>query len=158
MITKNDCYLLLAEYSNAGIDTKEAIDELFKSNSNIPSLNVLKFINDNRQLDVSKFYEKIRKSYNTKKSNLYINIVKEIDNPIDVLTTLSALLTQILLFAKNVDNRQMFLKHVRANEITKVLNIYFSNYDITNCIKVLRLIKADLKALESIKEPKTAKK
>ena len=26
------------------------------------------------------FYEKIRKSYNSKKSNLYINIVKEIED------------------------------------------------------------------------------
>lgn len=151
MITKNDCYLLLAEYEKSGIDTKEPLNQLMSDNSNIPNLQVLKFINDHRQLDVMNFYNKIRKSYNQKKSNLYINIVKEIENPNEVLTTLSALLTQILLFSKTAENKQMFLKHVRANEITKVLNLYLTNYDVTNCLKLIKMFKVDIKALESIK-------
>ena len=71
MITKNDCYLLLAEYEKSGIDTKEALNQLVNDTSNIPNLQVLKFINDHRQLDVMNFYNKIRKSYNQKKSNCY---------------------------------------------------------------------------------------
>lgn len=149
MISKSDCYLLLADLQAKGIDTNEPIKELMNSNQ-LP-LSVIKFINDNRQLDLSKFYERLRKNYNNKKSNLYINIVKEIDEPNEVLTTLSAMLTQILLFSKTVDNRQMFLRHARADDICKVLAIYFNSYDLTNCLKVLRIIKADLKALESIK-------
>ena len=149
MISKNDCYLLLADLQSKGIDTDAQIKELISSN-NIP-LSVIKFINDNRQLDLSKFYERLRKNYNNKKSSLYINIVKEIDEPNEVLTTLSAMLTQILLFSKTVENKQMFLRHARAEDICKVLKIYFSTYDLTNCLKVLRIIKADLKALESIK-------
>ena len=149
MITKNDCYLLLADLQNKGIDTSEPINELIKSSS-IP-MSVIKFINDNRQLDLAKFYEKLRKNYNNKKSNLYINIVKEISEPTEVLTTLSALLTQIMLFSKTVENKQMFLRHARANDICRVLSIYFNTYDLTNCIKLLRILKADLKALESIK-------
>lgn len=149
MITKNDCLILLSDIEKKGIDTSAIINELL---SNGMTLNVIKFINDNRQLDVSAFYEKIRKSYNQKKSNLYMNIVKEdFVEPTKTLTTLSALLTQILLFSKNVQDRQMFLKHSRADEITKVLNGYFTTWDITNCIKLLRLIKVDLKALESVK-------
>ncbi len=149
MITKNDCLILLSDIEKKGIDTSATINELL---SNGMTLNVIKFINDNRQLDVSAFYEKIRKSYNQKKSNLYMNIVKEdFVEPTKTLTTLSALLTQILLFSKNVQDRQMFLKHSRADEITKVLNGYFTTWDITNCIKLLRLIKVDLKALESVK-------
>lgn len=149
MITKNDCLILLSDIEKKGIDTSATINELL---SNGITLNVIKFINDNRQLDVSAFYEKIRKSYNQKKSNLYMNIVKEdFVEPAKTLTTLSALLTQILLFSKNVQDRQMFLKHSRADEITKVLNGYFTTWNITNCIKLLRLIKVDLKALESVK-------
>lgn len=149
MITKNDCLILLSDIEKKGIDTSAIINELL---SNGMTLNVIKFINNNRQLDVSAFYEKIRKSYNQKKSNLYINIVKEnFVEPTKTLTTLSALLTQILLFSKNVQDRQMFLKHSRADEITRVLNGYFTTWNITNCIKLLRLIKVDLKALESVK-------
>lgn len=149
MISKNDLLLLLADIKSKGIETKDETTKLLTSNT-IP-LDVVKFINDNRQLDLLKFYEKIRKSYNNKKSNLYINIVKEIEDTNEVLTTLSAMLTQLLLFSKTVENKQMFLRHARANDICKVLGLYFTNYDLTNCLKLLRIIKADIKALESIK-------
>lgn len=125
MILKNDCYLLLADLQNKGIDTTEAINELITSTT-IP-MSVIKFINDNRQLDLMKFYEKVRKSYNQKKSNLYINIVKEIEEPSEVLTTLSAMLTQVLRYSEEVDDKQMFLRHARANDISKVLSLYLSN-------------------------------
>ena len=148
MITKNDCYLLLSELNENGLDTSDAIKDLMSSSS--PSLEVIKFINDNRQLDLTAFYEKLRKSYNNKKSKLYINIVKEIEQPQDVVVTLSSLLTQILLFSKDTEDKNMFLRHSRADEITKVLYAYFTNFDLTNCIKLIKLFKVDIKALESI--------
>lgn len=149
MITKNDCLILLADIQGRGIDTSQVMRELV-TNANLP-LTVIKFINDNRQLDVAAFYERLRKNYNHKKSNLYKNIVKEIEEPNEVLTTLSSMLTQILLYSRQVEDKQMFLKHARSSEITLVLNNYFKSYDLTSCLKLLRLIKADLKALESIK-------
>ena len=148
MITKTDCILLLTEQQENGIDVSNMLNTLIKQQE--PSIEVIKFINDNRQLDLSKFYEKIRKSYNNKKSNLYINIVKEIEDPNEVVITLSAILTQILLFGKEAENKQLFLKHARAEEISLVLFNYFKNYDITNCIKLLKLIKADLKVVDFI--------
>lgn len=149
MITKTDCILLLTEQQENGVDVSDVLNTLVKQSE--PSVEVIKFINDNRQLDLSKFYDKIRKSYNNKKSNLYINIVKEIEDPNEVVITLSAMLTQILLFSKSAENKQMFLKHARANDISKILTLYFTNYDLTNCLKLMRIIKADIKALESIK-------
>lgn len=149
MISKNDCLLLLTDLELKGLNTQPQIKELLSSNQ-LP-ISVIKFINDNRELDLTAFYEKIRKSYNQKRSNLYINIVKEIEEPSEVLTTLSGLLTQILLYSKSVKDKNMFLRHARANDITKVLSNYFNSYDLTLCIKLLRLIKADIKTLESIK-------
>lgn len=146
MITQRDCYLLLADIQDRGIDTSSQIEEL-TATATIPQ-SVLKFINDNRPLDVSKFYEHIRKNYNHKKSNLYINIMKE--DPKEVLTTLSAMSTQILLFSKNVENTPMFIKHTRLNEIYQVLLNYTKTYDLTLANKLLKLIKVDIKALESI--------
>lgn len=149
MITKNDCFLLLSELSDKGIDTKPYITKLVKSST--IDLDVLKFINKNRPLEVSNFYNRLRKNYNDKKSKLYKEIV-QIDErePKDILVTLSSLLTQILLFSNQVDNKQLFLKHSRADEISKVLTKYFQDYDMTLCISILTLIKADLKALEAI--------
>ena len=149
MISKNDCYVLLADLQSKGINTDTAINELINA-SNAP-LSVIKFINDNRQIDLFNFYESIRKNYNKKKSKLYINIVKEIDDPNKVLSTLSALLTQIILYSEQVENKQMFLRHARASDISKVLTLYFTSYDLTNCLKLLKLFKIDIKALESIK-------
>lgn len=149
MITRNDCVLLLTEIQNqTGESTTKYIKELFRSND--ISVDILKYINDKRQLDLTKFYQKLRKSYNNKRSSLYINIVKETEDPTEVLTTLASLNLQILLFAKSVDDKPMFFSHARSNEITLVLNNYFKTYDIQPCLKLLRLIKADLKVCEFI--------
>lgn len=150
MITKNDCLLLLGEISAKGIDTKEYITKTLKTNR--IDLDVLKFINDNRPLELTQFYEKLRRNYNNKKSKLYKEIV-QIDEkePKDIVVTLSSLLTQILLFSNTLSNKQLFLKHSRTDEISKVLVKYFQEYDMQLCISMLTLIKADLKACEYVK-------
>lgn len=151
MITKNDCLLLLYDIQQKGVDTTEQTKQLIKDGQ--PSVEIINFINSNRELGLTAFYRKIKKSYNNKKSKLYINIVKSdevSETPDKILTTLSGLLTQVLLFADSVEDREMFLRHARCGEITAVLNKYFKDYDITNCIKLVQLIKADIKALESI--------
>lgn len=149
MISKSDCILLLTELQQKGIDVKEHLNNILVA-KDLP-IATIKFINNNRELDLTSFYKHIRKSYNQKHSSLYKNIViEELKDPNESLTTLSALLTQILLYSKKANNKQMFLRHSRCNEITKVLNNYFVTYDLTNCLKLLKLIKADIKALESI--------
>lgn len=147
MITKNDIIILLTDLQEKGLNVSNYLNNTLK---NGVSISTIQFINSNRQLDLYKFYEKIRKSYNQKHSNLYINIVKEIDDINKVLITLSALETQILIFSKNVEDREMFLRHSRALEISKVLSNYFINYDSKPCIKLIQLIKADLKCLQEV--------
>ena len=150
MITKNDCYLLLGELQDLGFDVTVPTRKVMESKS-IP-LDVLEFINKNKPLEVLRFYEKLRKNYNSKKSKLYKQIVQvDEKEPKDVLVTLSSLLTQILLYSKDLNDKQLFLKHSRAEEISKVLNNYFKTFDMRLCISLLTLVKADLKALESIK-------
>ena len=60
------------------------------------------------------------------------------------------MLTQILIFSKSVEDRPMFLRHARADEISYVLTKYFKDYDITSALKLLKLIKADIKVLEYV--------
>lgn len=144
MISKNDVLLLLTELEDRGVDCKEYINILYTPTA--PIIDILKFINKNRSLDLVNFYEKIRKSYNHKSSKLYKNIVScdesaEID-PNATLTTLSALLNQIMQF--KVDDKPMFMKHRRADEILKVLMIYVDTFDIRPAYKLLTLVKADL--------------
>jgi hypothetical protein len=151
-ITKNDLVLLLTDIQNTkGVDLSTDITSVLKSNS-IP-LDVLKTIHSHRPLDISTFYEKLRSSYNQGRSKLYINIMKSDENvikePKTVLTTLSALLNQILQY--EVEDRSMFYEHARANEIVKVLDIYFKTYNINPAFKLLELTKADIKCLEMLK-------
>ena len=64
MITKTDCLLLLKDLSDNGIDTTEQINKLYKENDIV---GVISFINTKRQIDLSAFYENLRKNYNKKK-------------------------------------------------------------------------------------------
>lgn len=150
MISKTDVILLLTELQMKGINVDKELAQTLNSSS--ISLEVLKTINDNRQLDVYNFYQKLRQSYNNKKSKLYINIMKAdesaLDDPRKVLTTLSAMMNQILQF--KADDQPMFYEHSRCNEILKVLNIYFKSFNLEPALKLLALIKADIKALESL--------
>lgn len=155
MLTRNDCLLLLSDLETFDNVDKEKLKKItLKTASQLNiSLDTLKFINTYKPLDVKNFYNQIRQNYNNKKSKLYINIVKEIDDTTKVLTTLSSLLTQILLYSENTekcDNKQLFLQHSRAKEISLALTKYFENYDITICLQLLRLIKADIKSLEQL--------
>lgn len=149
MLTKNDLLILLTDLENVGTPIDEQTMLLLKSPT-IP-FSVLKFINDKRQLDVASFYDLIRKNYNNKKSSLYKNIVKEDNKKLEeVLVILSALNLQIMLFAEKLEDNRMFLKHSRGEEVTQVLNNYYKNYDLRPCVKLLRLIKADLMAFDYV--------
>jgi hypothetical protein len=149
MLTKNDLVLILTEMEEQGVVVTNQLRKVVTA-IDIP-MDVLKFVNDNRQMDVASFYERLRKNYNNKRSDLYKNIVKEVEDPQEVLTTLSAYALQVLLYSKHVDNVQMFFKHSRVEEVTRVLNNYYKTYDVTSAMKLLKLIKVDLKAFESIK-------
>ena len=146
MITKNDTLLLLKQIKDSGVDTNAITRKAVMS----PDVNfeVVDFINQHRPFDLGKFYEKLRRSYNKKRSKLYANIVKEIEDPSDVLTTLASLNLQILLFSKEVENVHLFYQSARLTEINWALLNYSKEFDIIPCLKLLRLIKADLKAFE----------
>lgn len=154
MITKSDILILLDEQSEKGVNIDRYLQELYQTTS-IP-ISVIKFLNDNRSFDVAQFYEKIRRSYNKKKSDLYINIVKELDNVEDVLTTLSSYVLQANIFAKKLDDdaKEMFYRSSRLEEVTGVLNNYYKTYDIDKCVRLLSLLKADIKLFEGLKEDK----
>ena len=150
MLQSNDLVLILTSMASQGI---EGASEQIKNCIGKPvsqSIDTLKFINDHRQLDVTKFYERIKKNHNEKKSNLYKNIVKEDLGSDEIITTLHAFALQVALFAKHVDDsdKTLFYKHVRA--VTRVLNNYYKDFDLTSSLKLLRLIKADLLVFEHV--------
>lgn len=149
MIKKTDILMLLTELQEKGEDVSKYIKTLYKT-PEIP-LDTIKFINEHRELDVISFYEKLRSNYNHKKSDLYINIVKETDDLSEILTTLAAYNLQVLLFAKKLTNKDSFYKASRVEEVTRVLNNYYKTYDIDKCRLLLTLIKADIKLFEEIK-------
>ena len=141
--------MLLTELQEKGEDVSKYIKTLYKT-PEIP-LDTIKFINEHRELDVVSFYEKLRSNYNHKKSDLYINIVKETDDLSEILTTLAAYNLQVLLFAKKLTDKDAFYKASRVEAVTRVLNNYYKTYDIDKCRLLLALIKADIKLFEGIK-------
>jgi len=151
MLQVNDLILILTDMDASGDEgAKEHLMRALRSP--LVSNDTLKYINDRRPLDVTKFYERVRKNYNDKRSNLYKNIVRDIEDPEDAISTLSAFLLNLFLYSKHVEesNKALFFKHVRAEEVSRVLNRFYKDYDITSAIKLLRLIKADLVCFETI--------
>ena len=148
MITKNDCMSILIKLEDRGINIDNYMRKLVVAKE-IP-LEVLKFISQHRGIEVANFYEMLRKKHNQKKSPLYLNIVKEVSDLDDVITTLVCLLTQITLYSNKLEAKDSFLKEVRAEEITRVLNEYFKTGVYDSCLALLKIIKSDLLVLEYI--------
>lgn len=149
MITKNDCLTILVSLEDRGVNIDMAMKKLITS-KDIP-MDVLKFILDNRGIEVANFYEMLRKKHNQKKSPLYINIIKEISDPDEIITTLSCLLVQITLYCKKLQtNKEIFQRGIRAEEITRVLNDYYANGSLDQCLALIKLLKTDMLVLEYI--------
>ena len=149
MITKNDCLTILVALEDKGLNIDQPMKKLISSKE-IP-IEVLKFILDNRGIEVANFYEMLRKKHNQKRSPLYHNIVKEVEDPEELITTLACLLVQITLYSNKLQaNREIFKREVRAEEITRVLNSYYSTGTLDQCFALIRLLKTDLLVLEHI--------
>ena len=149
MITKNDCLTILVSLEDRGINIDTQMRRLLTAKE-VP-MEVLEFILANRGIEVANFYEMLRKKHNQKKSPLYHNIVKDISDPEEIITTLSCLLVQISLYSKKLTtNKEIFQREVRAEEITRVLNIYYSTGIFDSCLALLKLLKSDLLVLEHI--------
>lgn len=149
MITKNDCLTLLVSLEDRGVNINIPMKKLITAKE-IP-LEVLKFIIDHRGIEVANFYEMLRKKHNQKKSPLYHNIVKEITDTDEIITTLACLLVQINLYSKKLaTSKEIFLREVRAEEITRVLNNYYSTGQFDQCLALIKLLKTDLIVLEHI--------
>ena len=151
MIQTNDLVLLLTELEGNGVEkSSQYLRTLLTNNNQKTILDTLKFINENRPFDIAQFYERLRKNHNEKKSPLYKNIVKDVEDIDETITTLHAYILQVNLYSKHVEDKTMFFKHARAEEVTRVLNNYYKDYDITSALKMLKLIKADLLTFEHV--------
>lgn len=149
MITKNDCLTLLVSLEDRGVNIDTQMKKLITAKE-IP-MEVLKFILSYRGIEVANFYEMLRKKHNQKKSQLYHNIVKDITDVDEIITTLACLLVQITLYSKKLKtNKDIFQREIRAEEITRVLNHYYITGEFDQCIALIKLLKSDLLVLEHI--------
>jgi hypothetical protein len=149
MITKNDCLSILVSLEDKGINIDNQMKKLLTAKE-VP-IETLKFILDNRGIEVANFYEMLRKKHNQKKSPLYHNIVKDTTDPEEIITTLACLLVQISLYSNKLTmNKEIFQREVRAEEISRVLNNYYATGMLDSCLTLMKLLKSDLVVLEHI--------
>ena len=149
MLNKNDCLTLLVSLEDNGVNIDQQMRKLLTARE-IP-IDVLKFILNNRGIEVANFYEMLRKKHNQKKSPLYRNIVKEVSDPEEIVTTLACLLVQITLYSRKLTtSKDIFQREVRAEEISRVLNDYYASGTLDSCLALIKLLRADLLVLEHI--------
>lgn len=137
IITRQDLLTLAS-------DDVELLKEVYSN-----PVDVVKELKENGKLEIFTFYDKLRHAYNDKKSKVYINIMKEVEDPKKVLTTLSALVTQILLFSEKSTNREIFLNHSKLSDILKALQSYSTTQNVDDGIGIIKEIKQDIKQVES---------
>lgn len=150
MLTKPDCMSILIKLEDQGIDIDRYMKQLITSKE-VP-IDVLRFIAKNKGIELCNFYEMLRKNHNQKKSPLYTNILKETLKPEEVVLTLSSLLQQIILYNKRLSDSGNFLKEARAEEITRVLNTYFRDETLDDCLSLLKAVRTDLLVLEYLND------
>jgi hypothetical protein len=149
MINKSDLMTVLVALEDKGVDINAPMRKLVTSKE-IP-VDTLKFILSHRGIEVANFYEMLRKKHNQKKSPLYHNIVKDITDPEEIITTLTCLLMQIALYGNKLStNKEIFQREVRAEEISRVLNNYYATGMLDSCLALMKLLKSDLLVLEYI--------
>lgn len=150
MLTNNDLSILLMEMEEEGVPGASSALGKTLGKPGV-DFDALRFVNSHRQLDVAGFYERVRKNGNDKRSDLYRNIVRGEWDPDKALSTLHAFALQAFLYSRKVDDakKQMFFRHVRAEEVSRVLHDYYESYDMGGVLKALSLIKADMLAFEA---------
>lgn len=141
MITKNDCFEIIIK---SNIENKK---QLILELSPLPLIEVIRKVNELRLLDVTNFYKKLRKSYNQKRSKLYKDLVREIDDPNKAAIILTIYLQNAMLYKSEVNGEELFRKSARVPEVLQVL-INFFNYDIIKTVDMLKTIRNDIKCLE----------
>lgn len=150
MLTNNDLSILLMDLEDAGA---EGASKMLARTLGRPGVDfeALRYVTARRQLDVAGFYGRMRKNCNEKRSDLYKNIVKGEWDADKALSTLHAFALQAFLYSRHVpeESKQMFFRHVRAEEVSRVLHDYYASYDLAGVLKMLSLIKADLMAFEA---------
>lgn len=150
MITKEDCLSILVRLSDEGINTDKEL-AITAASKEVP-FEILKFIYNKRGTYLSDFCGMLRRKHNQGKSPLYINIMKEITDKKDVITTVTALLMQITLFGTKLtdDQRETFYKEARVNLILSVLADYYNYDNYDKCIALLKVFKADMLVAEAV--------
>ena len=76
--------------------------------------------------------------------------MKGLEDPTKVTSTLNSYALQIVLFSKNVEDINPFYKFARLQDVYQCLYHYTKTFDLIPCIKLLNLIKADIKTLETV--------
>ena len=149
MLSKQECYKILLDMRADGVNVNKPISQLASAPTVPPE--VIKFINENRNLAITEFYRVLRKKSNSTKNKLYKEIVTEVQQPMDKVKALSSFITQGVIAGEKLElkERENFFKALRLNECAKVLMNYFENSDIQPLLEMVLLIKNDIKIFEN---------
>lgn len=149
MLSKQECYKILLDMRADGVNVNKPISQLASASTVPPE--VIKFINENRNLAITEFYRVLRKKSNSTKNKLYKEIVTEVQQPMDKVKALSSFITQGVIAGEKLElkERENFFKALRLKECAKALMNYFENSDIQPLLEMVLLIKNDIKIFEN---------
>lgn len=150
MLSKNTCYKILLEMRDDGQNVTRYIN-LVSSNTIVPK-EVIQFINNQRPLKVTEYYDELRKLHNKKHVKLYKELLEESRDDIQRMTkVLSSYITRALIYTENMDGQDKFnfLENARIPDCSVALSKYFIDKDDSLIKETFDLIRTDIKILEN---------
>lgn len=141
---------LLYLLSRAHTQTADALlNSLMTTRSYTTKAAAIRYLASIQSLDIANFFEHLRSSCNKGKSRLYINLMKEENNPDDLIITLSSYILQANIYLKKSVNKRLFTEEAQLAEATEALNSYYKTRDLQLILNEVSKIKANIKLWES---------
>jgi hypothetical protein len=145
VISKIDCYKLLNEIQNSGIDIKDTLTEL-TNNVNVTK-NIINFINKHRPQNIYLFYKELQHKNSKRKNKLYQNLLKDNNTETERLLSLTSYISQVFLFTEKMETVEK-LKFYQQSNLTQCISAlynYVEKKDYSEILNIYDLISTDIK-------------
>lgn len=147
MLNKHDCYEILFNMANEGLDVHDEISKVMTTENYIPKI-VINYLKENNDPTV-KFYLNL--------NNKAHKIIKEIltcDNkPVSTYIKIAtSLITQATITLEHMDpkdikSQNLLIKSLKLSDISQSLSTYFNSGDFTSLVEIIKETRKDVKLL-----------
>lgn len=147
LINKHDCYSVLFEMQSQGKDVQNDISKFMKNHDYVPPI-VITYLKEQNYPTIDFYLRLNNKAHKVIKEILTCDN-KPVSNYIKIATSLitQATITLEHTCKEDVQLQNRLIDALYLKELSKALNIYFSDGDYTKLVEIVQRIKQDVKLI-----------